>query len=59
MVSFVSQGTGPRPGMSGTAAVEPAAMTQRRKVWRRPAASTVSGPTKWAEARITSTPMPR
>ena len=59
-VSLVSQGTPSRPGRSGTTAARAGgddAAAEGRGAGRR--ASIASGPTKWAEASITSTPMPR
>ena len=63
-VSLVRKGTpsppcsGARPGIGGTAADEPVAITKRRALIVKPPASTSSGPVNLACSGITLTPRP-
>ena len=57
--AWVKYPTSSRPGMGGTAARVPVAITNRRAVMRRPSTSTSCGETNLASPSTTSTPMPR
>jgi hypothetical protein len=57
-VSLVKYGTRSSPGIGGTAALDPVAMTKRRARIRAPSTATSRGPTKRAVPLITLTPSP-